>query len=200
MDRDHPESRKGRRKSSPLYAADDELIHFVYPRPLEVTPRSFHLEVLRVVPVPRRKKSGRGVPWGTAVSWEMPVAIARSGVRWWFRLAAMLRYGRALGGALNRILRSVLPYTPRGDLVKTAKIAYRRRSAVGRRLELRSQIIERRVQVDLVFVWYGFVATHKTFPFLFLAAPTPSAPRTAIMIKYDFMPAPWEIPAASITA
>ena len=26
MDRDHPESRKGRRKSSPLYAADDELI------------------------------------------------------------------------------------------------------------------------------------------------------------------------------
>ena len=24
MDRDHPESRKGRRKSSPLYAADDE--------------------------------------------------------------------------------------------------------------------------------------------------------------------------------
>ena len=27
MDRDHPESRKGRRKSSPLYAADDELIH-----------------------------------------------------------------------------------------------------------------------------------------------------------------------------
>ena len=34
MDRDHPESQKGRRKSSPLYAADDELIHFVYPRPL----------------------------------------------------------------------------------------------------------------------------------------------------------------------
>ena len=27
VDRYHPESRKGRRKSSPLYAADDELIH-----------------------------------------------------------------------------------------------------------------------------------------------------------------------------
>ena len=33
MDRDHPESRKGRRKSSPLYAADAELIHFVTPGP-----------------------------------------------------------------------------------------------------------------------------------------------------------------------
>ena len=28
-----PESRKGRRKSSPLYAADDELIHVVTPGP-----------------------------------------------------------------------------------------------------------------------------------------------------------------------
>ena len=64
VDRDHPESRKGRRKSSPLYAADDELIP-VDPTRIEGPriPAQGGSNPPAMVLAPRRRAKPRSTPY-----------------------------------------------------------------------------------------------------------------------------------------